>query len=92
MNARPPTPSIGATGVNGAMFQMIAHGSSSAGMFFLVGVVCDRVHHRNLDQFGGLFAQRMPLYSGYCDRRVFFTPRSWGLPGLCVVLSAKIAA
>jgi NADH-quinone oxidoreductase subunit M len=50
-------------GMNGAMFQMIAHGISSPGMFFLVGVVYDRVHHRNLDQFGGLFA-RMPVYSG----------------------------
>ena len=50
-------------GMNGAMFQMIAHGISSPGMFFMVGVVYDRVHHRNLDQFGGLFA-RMPAYSG----------------------------
>ncbi|MGA8893483.1 MAG: NADH-quinone oxidoreductase subunit M, partial [Anaeromyxobacteraceae bacterium] len=47
--------------MSGAMFQMIAHGISSAGMFFLVGVVYDRVHHRDLDKFGGLFA-RMPLY------------------------------
>ena len=44
------------------MFQMIGHGVSSAGMFFMVGVVYDRVHHRNLDQFGGLFG-RMPLYT-----------------------------
>ena len=43
--------------MNGAMFQMIAHGISSAGMFFLVGVIYDRVHHRNLDQFGGLFGR-----------------------------------
>ena len=38
-----------AQGVNGAMFQMLAHGFSSAGMFFMVGVLYDRVHHRNLD-------------------------------------------
>jgi len=49
--------------MNGAMFQMIAHGISSAGMFFMVGVIYDRVHHRNLDQFGGLFG-RMPIYTG----------------------------
>ena len=36
-------------GMNGAMFQMIAHGISSAGMFFMVGVIYDRVHHRNLE-------------------------------------------
>ena len=66
-------------GMNGAMFQMIAHGISSSGMFFLVGVVYDRVHHRNLDQFGGLFA-RMPLYAGL-SIGIFFA--GLGLPGLC---------
>ncbi len=39
-----------AWGMNGAMFQMIAHGITSAGMFFLVGVIYDRAHHRNLEQ------------------------------------------
>ncbi|MGW8256356.1 MAG: complex I subunit 4 family protein, partial [Thermoguttaceae bacterium] len=66
-------------GMNGAMFQMIAHGLSSAGMFFMVGVLYDRVHHRNLDQFGGLFAS-MPLYSGLA-MGIFFA--ALGLPGLC---------
>jgi NADH-quinone oxidoreductase subunit M len=65
--------------MNGAMFQMIAHGLSSAGMFFLVGVVYDRVHHRDLDKFGGLFA-RMPVYSGLAVG-IFFA--AMGLPGLC---------
>ena len=50
-------------GMNGAMFQMLAHGVSSAGMFFMVGVIYDRVHHRDLNQFGGLMS-KMPLYSG----------------------------
>src|ERR1700749_1977805 len=68
-----------AVGINGAMFQMIAHGISSAGMFFLVGVVYDRVHHRNLDEFGGLF-HRMPLYTGLAIG-IFFA--GLGLPGLC---------
>ncbi|MCH2115084.1 MAG: NADH-quinone oxidoreductase subunit M [Pirellulales bacterium] len=66
-------------GVNGAMFQMIAHGISSAGMFFLVGVVYDRVHHRNLNEYGGLFA-KMPVYSGLAVG-IFFA--GLGLPGLC---------
>ncbi|MGA2254018.1 MAG: NADH-quinone oxidoreductase subunit M [Thermoguttaceae bacterium] len=66
-------------GVSGAMFQMIAHGISSAGMFFLVGVVYDRVHHRDLDRFGGLF-QHMPTYSGI-SLVIFFA--ALGLPGLC---------
>jgi NADH-quinone oxidoreductase subunit M len=66
-------------GMNGAMFQMIAHGISSAGMFFLVGVVYDRVHHRNLNEFGGLFS-KMPVYSGL-SIGIFFA--ALGLPGLC---------
>lgn len=66
-------------GMNGAMFQMLAHGLSSAGMFFLVGVIYDRVHHRNLDEFGGLFA-KMPVYSGLA-MGIFFA--ALGLPGLC---------
>jgi NADH-quinone oxidoreductase subunit M len=68
-----------AQGMNGAMFQMIAHGISSAGMFFMVGVIYDRVHHRNLEEFGGLFA-RMPVYSGMAFG-IFFA--GLGLPGLC---------
>ena len=66
-------------GISGAMFQMIAHGITSAGMFFLVGVVYDRVHHRDLDKFGGLF-QRMPVYAGI-SMVIFFA--ALGLPGLC---------
>jgi NADH-quinone oxidoreductase subunit M len=66
-------------GMNGAMFQMIAHGISSAGMFFLVGVLYDRVHHRDLNKFGGIFA-KMPVYSGLAIG-IFFA--ALGLPGLC---------
>jgi NADH-quinone oxidoreductase subunit M len=68
-----------AQGVNGAMFQMLAHGFSSAGMFFMVGVLYDRVHHRDLDRFGGIFG-RMPVYAGLAIA-VFFA--GLGLPGLC---------
>jgi NADH-quinone oxidoreductase subunit M len=42
-------------------------------------VVYDRVHHRNLDEFGGLFRQ-MPVYSGI-SFVIFFA--ALGLPGLC---------
>ncbi len=66
-------------GMNGAMYQMIGHGISSAGMFFMVGVIYDRVHHRNLNEFGGLFA-KMPLYSALAVG-IFFA--GLGLPGLC---------
>ena len=66
-------------GLNGAMFQMIAHGMSSAGMFLRVGVIYDRVHHRDLNRFGGLMG-KMPLYSGL-SAGLFFA--GLGLPGLC---------
>ncbi len=66
-------------GMNGAMFQMIAHGLSSAGMFFLVGVLYDRVHHREIDRFGGIYG-RMPAYSALAFG-LFFA--ALGLPGLC---------
>jgi NADH-quinone oxidoreductase subunit M len=66
-------------GMNGAMYQMIGHGISSAGMFFLVGVIYDRAHHRNLDNFRGLM-EPMPLYGGL-SAIIFFA--ALGLPGLC---------
>lgn len=66
-------------GINAAMFQMIAHGISSTGMFFMVGVLYDRVHHRDLNKFGGI-AQIMPEYSGLAAV-IFFA--GLGLPGLC---------
>ncbi len=66
-------------GVKGAMFQMIGHGISSAGMFFMVGVIYDRVHHRNLNEFGGLFG-KMPVYTAL-SIGIFFA--GLGLPGLC---------
>ncbi|MCS7160591.1 MAG: NADH-quinone oxidoreductase subunit M [Gemmatales bacterium] len=66
-------------GMNGAMFQMLAHGLSSPGMFFMVGVIYDRLHHRDLDRMGGL-ANAMPLYAGL-SAIIFFA--AMGLPGLC---------
>jgi NADH-quinone oxidoreductase subunit M len=66
-------------GMNGAMFQMIAHGITSPAMFFLVGVIYDRAHHRNLDHFRGLY-EPMPLYGGI-SAIIFFA--AMGLPGLC---------
>ena len=82
------TPHYWQMGMNGAMFQMLAHGISSAGMFFMVGVIYERVHHRNLDQFGGLFA-RMPVYSRAGDRA--FSSPAWACPA-CAGSSAKCSS
>ena len=66
-------------GFQGAMFQMIAHGISSPMCFFLVGVIYDRAHHRDINRFGGLWLT-MPKY-GTMATIGFFA--SLGLPGLC---------
>jgi len=68
-----------AYGVDGALFMMIAHGITATGMFFLVGVVHDRTHTRDLKAMGGLAAS-MPL-SFAASTVIFFG--SMGLPGLC---------
>jgi NADH-quinone oxidoreductase subunit M len=66
-------------GVDGAMFQMVSHGITASALFFVVGVVYDRAHHRDLNRFGGLM-EPMPLYGGM-SAILFFA--SMGLPGLC---------
>ena len=66
-------------GFQGAMFQMIAHGISSPMCFFLVGLIYDRAHHREINRFGGLWLT-MPRY-GTLATIGFFA--SLGLPGLC---------
>jgi NADH-quinone oxidoreductase subunit M len=65
--------------VNGALFMMIAHGITSAAMFFVVGVVYERAHHREISRFGGL-ATTMPIYTGFSTVAFF---ANLGLPGLC---------
>jgi NADH-quinone oxidoreductase subunit M len=64
--------------VNGAVLQMFNHGLSAAGMFFLVGVIYERTHTRNLTEYGGLYA-RLPIYGSIL---VFTAMGSLGLPGL----------
>jgi NADH-quinone oxidoreductase subunit M len=66
-------------GVNGALFMMVAHGITSAMLFFVVGVVYDRAQHRELGRMGGL-ATTMPVYWGFGSLACF---ASLGLPGLC---------
>ncbi len=67
-----------AGGINGAMYMMLAHGTISAMLFMIVGVIYDRAHHRDIDRFGGL-AWTMPKY-GILASFAFFA--SLGLPTL----------
>jgi NADH-quinone oxidoreductase subunit M len=65
-------------GMNGAVFQMFNHGTSSAMMFLVVGVLYDRAHHRDIARFGGIGLQ-MPKYLTLAIIAFF---ASLGLPGL----------
>jgi len=68
----------GTIALNGAVLQMFNHGLSAAGMFFLVGVIYERTHTRNLEDLGGLFPI-VPVYGGIL---IFTSMASLGLPGL----------
>lgn len=63
---------------SGAIFQMFNHGLSAAGMFFLVGVIYDRAHTRDLKKFGGIWTV-LPAYGTIL---IFTSMASLGLPGL----------
>ncbi|MBI2981857.1 MAG: NADH-quinone oxidoreductase subunit M, partial [Deltaproteobacteria bacterium] len=65
-------------GINGAVLQMFNHGTITAMLFLLVGVVYDRAHTRDLDSFGGL-AKTMPRYATVTALAFF---AALGLPGL----------
>ena len=65
-------------GLNGAAMQMFTHGIITGGLFFLVGVIYERAHTRELRNFGGL-ADRVPYY--YAIMMVTGLA-SLGLPGL----------
>ena len=64
--------------VNGAIFQMFAHGLSSAMMFMVVGVLYERAHHREIARFGGI-ARQMPNYFALAVVAFF---ASLGLPSM----------
>ncbi len=65
-------------GLQGAVMTMISHGLSTGALFVLVGSLQERLHTRDLDQMGGLWAT-MPRLSGAA---LFFSLASLGLPGL----------
>src|SRR3954471_11844866 len=67
------------TGIQGAIYQMLAHGISTGGLFFAVGLLYDRRHTRRLGDFGGLWA-KTPVFAALFLAIVL---ASVGLPGLC---------
>ncbi|AFN75600.1 NADH dehydrogenase subunit M [Melioribacter roseus P3M-2] len=78
--------SLTSTGINGAILQMFNHGTITAMLFLIVGVVYDRAHTRGIYDFGGLAAQ-MPVYSGFVTVAFF---AAIGLPGLSGFISEAL--
>jgi NADH-quinone oxidoreductase subunit M len=64
-------------GVQGALFQMLSHGVISGALFLCVGVIYDRIHTREIAQYGGL-VNKMPIYAAIF---LLFTMGNVGLPG-----------
>ncbi|MBP8150746.1 MAG: NADH-quinone oxidoreductase subunit M [Xylophilus sp.] len=64
-------------GVSGGIVQMIAHGFVSAAMFLAIGVLYDRVHSREIADYGGV-VNTMPKFAAFA---LFFAMANAGLPG-----------
>lgn len=63
--------------IQGGMMQMISHGFISAAMFLSIGVLYDRVHSREIADYGGVI-NRMPIFGAFF---IFFAMANSGLPG-----------
>jgi NADH-quinone oxidoreductase subunit M len=64
-------------GMDGAMVQMISHGLISGALFLCVGVLYDRVHSRQIADYGGV-VNTMPVFAAFM---VLFALANTGLPG-----------
>ena len=64
-------------GVSGGIVQMISHGFVSGAMFLCIGVLYDRVHSREIADYGGV-VNTMPKFAAFA---VFFAMANCGLPG-----------
>jgi NADH-quinone oxidoreductase subunit M len=64
-------------GVSGGMVQMVSHGLISGALFLCVGVLYDRVHSRQIADYGGV-ANTMPIFA---TLMVLFAMANAGLPG-----------
>jgi NADH-quinone oxidoreductase subunit M len=64
-------------GMAGGIVQMVAHGFVSAAMFLSIGVLYDRVHSREIDDYGGV-VNTMPNFTAFA---LLFVMANSGLPG-----------
>jgi len=77
ITARSEVSSGAVLGVQGGMVQMVSHGFISAAMFLCVGVLYDRLHSRQINDYGGV-VNVMPWFAAFM---VFFSMANAGLPG-----------
>jgi NADH-quinone oxidoreductase subunit M len=66
-----------AYGMEGALLQMISHGFVSGALFLCIGVLYDRLHSRNITDYGGV-ANTMPVFAAFF---MLFAMANSGLPG-----------
>mgnify|MGYP003385435943 CR=1 FL=1 len=66
-----------AYGMEGALVQMISHGFISGALFLCIGVLYDRMHTRNIADYGGV-ANKMPVFAAFF---ILFAMANVGLPG-----------
>jgi len=66
-----------ANGIEGGIIQMISHGFISGALFLCVGVLYDRMHSRNIDDYGGV-VNTMPIFASFM---MLFAMANVGLPG-----------
>ena len=64
-------------GIEGGLVQMISHGFISGALFLCVGVMYDRLHSRQISDYGGV-VNTMPIFAAFM---VFFCMANAGLPG-----------
>lgn len=70
---------LNSQGITGGVYQMLAHGVSTGGLFLAVGFLYERRHKRGIEDFGGV-AKQLPVFSTFF---VIIMLASVGLPGLC---------
>ena len=66
-----------AQGIEGAVLQMVSHGFVSGALFLCVGVLYDRMHSRQISDYGGV-VNRMPVFAAFF---MLFAMANAGLPG-----------
>ena len=69
---------LGQSGIEGAILQMVNHGIITGALFLCVGMIYERTHTREIVEYGGLF-KLAPIFSTFL---ALFCLAAAGFPGL----------